>query len=106
MSNRGSFVTEYIYCDQCFESAKAVLLKRDKGLCSVIVPHWSSDLFETPIIAGKIGSMHSEADEMEQEICPELAKVICHTMRIAVLGEGIGQARTLFVEPIATHNAQ
>ena len=89
MSQRGSFVTEYIYCDKCFQAAKGVLLARDKGLCSVVVPHWNLEHEgpEMPIIAGKLGALWSEAYDMETEIGPELAKVICHPVRIAVLEE-------------------
>lgn len=56
MSQRGSFVTEYIHCDKCFEAAKSVLLSRNKYLCSVVVPHWNPDREgpEMPIIAGEI----------------------------------------------------
>lgn len=105
MSQRGSFVTEYIYCDKCFQAAKGVLLARDKGLCSVVVPHWNQEREgpEMPIIAGKLGHNWSEAHAIEHEIGPELAKVICHPIRIAVLRE-IGPndyptADTIVVKP-------
>lgn len=105
MSQRGSFVTEYIYCDKCFQAAKSVLLARDKWLCSIVVPHWNPEHEgpEMPIIAGKLGHSWSEAHAMEYEIGPELAKVICHPVRIAVLQE-IGTnddpaARTIVVAP-------
>lgn len=105
MSQRGSFVTEYIYCDKCFQAAKGVLLARDKGLCSVVVPHWNPEHEgpEMPIIAGKLGHTWSEAHAMEHEIGPELAKVICHPVRITVLEEtraGVdGAAVTVVVAP-------
>lgn len=88
MSQRGSFVTEYIYCDKCFQAAKDVLLARDKGLCSIVVPAWSPDEKELPIIAGKIGHDWSEAHFVEQELGPALSERICHPIRIAVLEEG------------------
>jgi hypothetical protein len=111
MSQRGSFVTEYIYCDRCFQAAKGVLLARDKGLCSVVVPHWNPDAEgpEMPIIAGKLGHTWSEAYAVEHEIGPELAKVICHPVRIAVLEEirhGVdGAAITVEVKPLAAPTA-
>lgn len=96
MSNRGSFVTEYIYCNKCFQAAKTILLAREKELCSVAVPHWNPEHEgpEMPIIAGKLGHLWSEAQLMEQELGPKLAKVICHPIRIAVLEESCGDAPT------------
>ena len=89
MSQRGSFVTEYIYCDKCFQAARGVLLARDKDMCTVVVPHWNAahEGPEMPIIAGKMSHSWSEAYSIEHEIGPELAKVICHPVRIAVLQE-------------------
>ena len=100
MSQRGSFVTEYIYCDRCFQVAKDVLL-RDKHRCSVVVPHWNQkhEGPEIPIIAGMVSGSWSEADELEIDIGESLAKVICHPMRIAVLNEGTEPARTLVIQP-------
>lgn len=89
MSQRGSFVTEYLYCAKCFEAVKHVLLEHDKSLCSVVVPHWntSKEGAELPIIAGKIGHSFSAAHAMEFDLAPELARVICHPVRIAVLDD-------------------
>ncbi len=89
MSERGSFVTEYIYCPKCFQAAKSVLLAREKSLCSVAIPHWNPEKEgpELPIIAGKIGHAWSIAHAMEHEIAPDLIDVLCHPLRIA-LGEG------------------
>lgn len=88
MSQRGSFVTQYIYCDKCFQAAKKVLLAANSELCSTTIPNWSTDGGpELPIIAGKIGHQWSEAHAFEQEILPELDKVICHPLRVAILEE-------------------
>jgi hypothetical protein len=91
MSERGSFVTEYVYCGKCFEAVKKVLLLREKHLCSVVVPHWNAEREgpEMPIIAGKVGGFGA-GDELltfELGFNEELAKVLCHPMRIAVLAE-------------------
>jgi hypothetical protein len=91
MSDSGSFVTEYIYCDKCFEAAKKALLRREKYMCSTIIPSWAKTETEgLPIIAGKIGGLYSgeEIDSFEQYVIPdELEPVICHPLRIAVLAE-------------------
>jgi len=93
MSERGSFVTEYIYCPKCFEAAKGVLLARDKYLCSIAIPHWDefsrNEGPELPIIAGKIGGL-GEGEELitfEFDINEKLSEVLCHPMRIAVLAD-------------------
>jgi hypothetical protein len=89
MSERGSFVTEYIYCSKCFEAAKSVLLGREKYLCSTIIPQWDKSGTEIPVIAGKCGAGWSggELSLFEDELGPELEALICCEVRIAVLAE-------------------
>lgn len=87
MSERGSFVTGYIYCERCLEAAKGVLLGRDKYLCSVQIPSWVEGKL-LPIIAGKIGSSYIGGDLDAMELMVEqLEQVICHDITISVLGE-------------------
>ena len=41
MSQRGSFVTEYIYCDKCADAVEAFLCADPrKYLCAYRVPGW------------------------------------------------------------------
>ncbi len=89
MSERGSFVTQYIYCNKCLEAAKAVLLDRRKYLCSTELPGWNETGDTLPIIAGKIGGLYSgeELDTFEFELNEELSPRICHPLRIAVLAD-------------------
>lgn len=89
MSERGSFVTEYIDCDKCFDGICKVLLKHKKHLNSIQIPHWDKDSKPLPIIAGKIGGMYKgeELDIFELELIPEIEELICHKVRIAVLAE-------------------
>jgi hypothetical protein len=89
MSERGSFVTEYIYCDKCFAAAKGVLLANDKYLRSVVVPQWGDKGGELKIIAGKVGGLYAgeELVEFEYQLIPALEQVICHPLRVAVLAE-------------------
>ena len=86
MSERGSFVTENIYCPRCFEAAKKVLLCREMYLCSEVLTHPGGEL---TIIAGKVGGLYAgeELHTFEFELNAELAKGICHPVRIAVLAE-------------------
>lgn len=90
MSERGSFVTEYIYCNKCFEAAKGILLKK-QSLRDMVA------MVGSQILAGKIGGLYSgeELDVFEYEIMPNLAKVLCHPMRVAVLAESGEQIFTV-----------
>lgn len=89
MSERGSFVTEYIYCDKCLEACKRVLLANEKYLRGIIIPGWEGLKEDLPIIAGKIGGLYGgeELHTFEWYLIPELQKTICHPLRIAVLAE-------------------
>lgn len=114
MSERGSFVTEYIYCDRCFREVKKVLMGKHKYLCSTLVPSWCKQ--RLPIVAGKIGGMYAgeELVDMETKYVPAIEKRVCHDVRIAVLaesGERIFVARAAGnqgAEPVqhTTHAAQ
>lgn len=89
MSERGSFVTEYIYCDKCLEAACNVLTGDEKYLMSTQVPHWNKGDKPLPIISGKIGGLYpgEEIDTFENEFVPKLEGSICHPLRVAVLAE-------------------
>lgn len=81
MSERGSFCTEYIHCDKCFEACKQVLLDNTKYLNSL-------QIHELPIIAGKIGGMciGEELFDMENEYIPAIQESMCdgHKIRLCV----------------------
>ena len=89
MSERGSIVTEYIYCDTC----------------KIAVWDWiysQSDYeYATAILGGSIIVAKTHGGyprEMINSFDPtELAKNICHTIRLAILDEK-GQA-IVFVRP-------
>ena len=87
MSERGSFVTQYVYCHECFKALREVLLKRDKFLCSSEIPaYWDGNL---PIIAGKIGGT-AAGDELltfEFDIADMLKGKLCHDVCVAVIPE-------------------
>ncbi len=88
MSERGSFITEYVYCDKCFRVVKKYLLMNNKYLCSTIIPSWEEGKV-LPIVAGKIGGSYSgeELNVFVYRIQPCLEKEICHKLRIVVLAE-------------------
>ena len=89
MSERGSFVTEYIYCDKCLDAAWRILKGDSKYFKSFLVPGFGYMPSDFPIIAGKIGGFYpgEELHTFEFEIIPKLEAVLCHPLRIAVIGE-------------------
>lgn len=103
MSERGSFVTEFIYCEKCFQSIKPILIKDGKFLKGVSIPSVGGGSGEIPIIAGKIGALYSgeELYDFEEEYSPEIAKVICHPLRVAVISDTGGE-KFFTINPKAT----
>ena len=88
MSERGSFVTSYIYCDRCLEVVKQTLLAKRGGLCSTQIPTWQQGGDALPIIAGKVGASYPGGELFEMEaIVGELSGKVCHDIRIAVLAD-------------------
>ena len=88
MSERGSFVTQYINCEDCLEAAKSVLIGRDKYLCSAMVPSWLGEDEFMPIIAGKLGGLRAGEELHKMSgLIDQLQPLLCCEMRICVLAE-------------------
>lgn len=89
MSERGSFVTQYMHCPKCLAAAKSVLLQDNKGLKGIEIPVAGGFGGLYPIIAGKVGGLFAgeELQVFEIELIPLLEPVLCHPLRIAVLAE-------------------
>src|SRR6186713_2299273 len=85
MSERGSFVSEYIYCKKCF-SAVFDVLKNDKS------GHIDSPMRvgSFPIVAGKLSGMaHADAlYNFNDFVLPKISDAICHDVKIALFPEG------------------
>lgn len=101
MSERGSFVTSYIYCAACLAAAKEVLARNSKGLCGQQVESWEGQGKYLPIIAGKVGGSYQgeEIHTFESELIPQLETLICHELRIAVLADS-GEDQIFALQPI------
>ena len=104
-SERGSFVTDYLYCDDCVEAANTVLVGQGKHLCSLTIPSWQGGGKELPVIAGKIGGLYGgeEINTFELELIPKLEPLLCHNLRIAVLADN-GKERLLIAHGRKKHN--
>lgn len=79
MSERGSFVTEYIYCKKCFEAVRMILI------ANALMPANISG----KILADRISGLYpgEEIEVFENSIIPLIEEKICHPVRIAVLAE-------------------
>lgn len=88
MSERGSFVTQYIYCADCLAVASRALGvgSSDKFLTATLIPSWEGPGMTLPIVAGKIGATSNggEIDYME-EIIDDMEPFLCHPVHIAVI---------------------
>lgn len=99
MSDRGSFVTDYIYCDKCMEAVENVFdrLADDLWHTSRLI---GADGEQLPIVAGKLRGLGGGDDlfNLEYEIAGDIAKLVCHKVRIAALPDG-REARIIIVTP-------
>lgn len=93
MSDHGSFITQVIWCDQCFEAAAGVLGWGDKASRPVLPGLPGEKGCRQPrIIAGRVSGLYQgeEIHIFQGQVLPDLAEVICHPIRIAVIAE-VGQ---------------
>jgi len=100
MSERGSFVTEYIYCHRCLDVARDVLRGDTKYHNAIAVPSALDSGVDMPIIAGRIGhtAPGGELITMEFDLGPQLEARLCHPLRVAVLAEN-GEGRIFTFDP-------
>lgn len=106
MSERGSFVTQFVYCHKCFESLKPILALNGKFLRGVVIPRWDGPLsargdIELPIIAGKIGDTYpgGERITLGVQMRKEIETAICHQVMIALIPDGAEESVTLLFSP-------
>lgn len=101
MSERSSFVTEYVYCGGCLNKLKAVLLKEERYLIGAQIPIWDADYNEVehlPIIAGKIGSTGPLGEAVTLQNLFNSNNAPCHSIRICILHD-CGDSNTFIVSP-------
>ena len=92
MSERGSFATEYIYCENCFEVVKSILNDSPNVECRQIG--------EYPILAGKVSGMYvGEEVVLFEDIANLLSEAVCHSVRLCVFPDSIRTVRPITVRP-------
>lgn len=103
MSQRGSFVTEYIYCPHCAAAVERVLCEEQaKRFVAYRIPSWQPGE-RLPIIAGKVGGSYPGEEFMtfESEVVPALELVVCHPLSLAVIADDHrGSVKAYRVEPM------
>lgn len=87
MSERGSFVVQYLYCKKCADVVQEVLLKKAEEQGKYLVP-FTSQQYQNRVLAGKVGGVYAGQElELFDEMRDEIEAAICHPVRIAVLPE-------------------
>ena len=84
MSERGSFVTQFCYCDICVRALESALASRCKNVTVI----------RGSIVAGYVSGGGPGDEIIDFNDCADaIAAVICHPVRIAVIAE---QGEALF----------
>ena len=66
MSERGSFVTEYMSCPECRKNVIRILTADNgKSFKAQQIEHWSNEEPYLPILAGKVGSSYTNGEVEE-----------------------------------------
>lgn len=80
MSERGSFVTEYIYCKECLKVIEDAFLPiKEKHF-------YAYRLDSCPIIAGRLGALGSGGEfEVIQNVQELVRDKLCHSVRMSIL---------------------
>ena len=92
MSERGSFATEYIYCENCFKVVKSILNDSPN-----VEFH---QIGEYPILAGKVSGMYAgEEVVLFENIAKRLSEAVCHSVRLCVFPDSIKTVRPITVHP-------
>jgi len=96
MSERGTFVTEFVHCNDCFEKVKKVLLSVDFRKEILYAYTLGKNA-----VAGQIRGSWSgeELWIFESNIIPKLNKLdLCHRLRISVISDSCGEKTFTFGE--------
>src|SRR3990167_11535389 len=107
MSERGSFVTQYMYCHACMMSAETVLCVELGAALSAQRLQWTYNDELLPIIAGSVrGSYRDEEQHIfELEVMPALSRLVCHNVSVAVLAEN-GHHAIYVASPAYKHDTR
>lgn len=90
MSERGTWVTEHIYCQQCVDRFQEFLI--DSGCGTNGEKYWSYVKLSPWSFAGRISGLYSGEELHDWDsIAEDLGKVLCHPVRVAVISDTAGE---------------
>lgn len=100
MSERGSFVTEFIYCADCRRALHKVF--DDIRETKYFEPIYFGDPEAPTLITGRIGSLSRDGEiiDFEHDYAPRIAASVCHPVRFAILADS-GRSYAVKVHPEA-----
>jgi hypothetical protein len=89
MSERGTWITEFIYCDKCIEKFREFLNETECAEDGGESKYWSFGRVGQHAFAGRISGLFSgeELQLFEFHLIPKLKEMLCHPLRIAVLAD-------------------
>lgn len=94
MSERGTWITEHIYCAQCVERFQKFL--DESGCLTDANKYWSYVKSSPWSFAGRISGLYAGEELHDWEnMAEDLQKILCHNMRIAVLAENGSEVFTV-----------
>jgi len=84
MSERGCFITEWIYCETCRKAVGTILKAEESNYLSCV-----TFINNGAIIAGRVNGLYNgeEIDRFKFSINKKLTKIICHPLRISIISE-------------------
>lgn len=99
MSERGSWITEYIYCEETVAALKEYFEAQVCPRKKYFTVTTNKDVFGNSILAGRIGGLYmgEEIDCFENEMVPDIEKIIKAPVRICVLAEA--GSRIFVIDP-------
>ena len=98
MSDRGCWMTEFIYCPKCRETVRGVLSGVLLEPIYTIAQGPDSGMGS---LHGRVSGLYpgEEIDVFESEIIPALEGKVCHPVRFAVIAESVDAAKTFKIGP-------
>ena len=98
MSDRGCWMTEFIYCPKCREIVRGVLSDILLEPVHIITQGPDSEMGS---LHGRVSGLYpgEEIDVFENEIIPALEGRVCHPVRLVVIAESVDLAKTFKAGP-------
>ena len=96
MSERGTYITEYIYSPTCLQVIKAHLEKTMQD--PPVLLRFTEGPFGA--LAGLVSGLYvgEEIDVIEYEVVKPLENMLCHPIRATVIADGIKEPKVFYIK--------